>query len=105
MSTGKDIIIQTSGVSGSYSGVEKIITSKHNGLTVPWVPEGERTLTDIEIYQNGTYTAASSGLYGYNIVTVEVSEEAIVGTDPITGNKYAIKVDQEGNIVRVPIGN
>lgn len=92
----KDIIIQKNGVDQELDGVTKISTPEYDGFACTWVPEDERQLTEKVVTENGEYSAAEDGFWGYSRVTAAV-ELALpyTGTTP-GGVNYTVYLDSNG---------
>ena len=93
----KNITIKEDMISEDFDGIETVETKTIGLLSADWMPEDETTLTDIEIIENGHYTANELGYYGFRKVKVSVSNNYIVGTSD-DGNDYIISTDDEGYI-------
>ena len=98
---------------------------KQGGGTEYLVRKSDVTLGTKSVTQNGTYTAASAGKYGFSQFSVNVrggngsadshgkptggdikpggAGSAVVGTDPETGEDVVVGVDESGNIVQTQI--
>lgn len=98
---------------------------KQGGGTEYLVRKSDVTLGTKSVTQNGTYTAASAGKYGFSQFSVNVrggngsadshgkptggdikpggAGSAVTGTDPETGEEVVVGVDEGGNIVKTPI--
>lgn len=79
----KNITIQEGGVAKQLT-VDKLKTNLVGGGTCLWVPEDGTVLGSKNITENGTYEAATEGLYGFSSVTVS-------GIGSVTG------IGQDGN--------
>lgn len=103
----KNIVIQEGGVGRQFT-VDKLKTALVGGGSCNWVPEDEVQLTTLTVSENGTYSAADEGGYGYSQVIVNVpggaggapggAGSSVVGTDPSTGNEELVSVDDGGTI-------
>lgn len=97
---------------------------KQGGGTEYLVRKSDVTLGTKSVTQNGTYTAASDGKYGFSQFSVNVAGgsgsadshgkptgtiapggagSAVVGTDPETGNDAVVGVDEDGQLVKTPL--
>lgn len=98
----KNITIQEGGVGRQFTA-DKLKTALVGGGSCLWVPEDEVKLSTLHVTENGTYSAADDGGYGYSQVTVNVPGGAggdpggegcsIVGTNPDTGNDELVTVE------------
>lgn len=102
----KDVGLKINGMPGLYESVSTIVT-RNDKYRDWWMPKEETILTDLKVKSNGTYDAGQMGFYGFSKVSVNIPNERpneIVGTDPETGDVYAISVDEEGVITKTLIG-
>lgn len=98
----KNIVIEEGGI-GRNLTAEKLKTALVGGGSCLWVPEDEMALTVKSINQNGTYTAASDGFYGYSQVTVS-GVGTVTGRDKNTGHEVIVTKDPEtGEIVETAV--
>ena len=94
----KKAIIGINGESSPFDEtVDKLQTPGIDTNSVTWVPDDETQCVELNVTQNGTYTAASAGKYGYNFVTVSVGGSEVEGT--INGVRYRVTVDENGKLV------
>lgn len=108
---GKNITIQEGGNARQFTA-SKLRTSLVGGGTCDWVPEDETRVTAKHITDNGTYTAADEGYYGYSEVTVSGvgtavgrdsdGDEAMVKPDPQTGELVESKIPSRIEITTLP---
>ena len=115
------------GGEGKVGTVDQLETPKQGGGTEIWYPKSAVQLGTKSVTQNGTYTAASDGKYGFSQFTVNVrggngsadshgkpntssgapepggAGSAVIGTDPTTGNDAVVGVDSNGNLVTTPV--
>ena len=96
---GKNIIIQTDGVSHTYNGVEEIHTQDKDGNRTTWVPLDGTNLGVKTITQSGTYKASDDGYYAYSKVIVNAKAKAVGKKED--GNTYAIATNDQGETVEV----
>ncbi len=97
----KDIVIQQSGEPTTLSNISRIETPKYGGGSVGWIEEDYIITNKKEITKNGTYTASSDNLYGYDKVIVKVPQKGKKKTgkrpqssgDP---NDYAVTAEDDG---------
>lgn len=86
----KNIIIQEGGLARALSA-EKLRTNLVEGGTCLWVPEDSVKLGKKTVSENGTYTAADAGFYGFSQFTVRgVGTAKGRGAD---GNEYLVNQD------------
>lgn len=97
------IKIKEGGVDRSQNQINKLKTNTVGGGVCFWVPETERQTDDKHITENGTYTAEEEGLYGYDEITVSVSNTGSMSGKGADGNDYNISVDDNGYIVETKI--
>jgi len=84
----KNIVIQEGGTGKQFTAA-KLKTATVGGGSCLWVPEDETSLGTKHITKDGTYTAASEGIYGYSEVTVSGIGK-VVGVDPVTGEEKEV---------------
>lgn len=90
------------GVNGSTpfdQSVDKLRTVGIGAAQILWVPDAATRCVALSVNENGTYTAASAGKYGYDFVTVSVPGSSVTGIDPATGNTVNVGRDDDGNLV------
>ena len=71
--------------------VPKLRTDELGASTTDWVQEDDVTAESLNVTENGTFTAASAGKYGYDTVTVSVGGTGCIGTKD--GKTYEVTVD------------
>ena len=98
-----DITIQQTGVAENYTGTAQIVVPSAEGSDTEWVPQAESQMGVKKITKNGTYFASSDNLKGYLGVFIAVPATQITGMDKTDGKHYTIKVDEFGNILKIPI--
>jgi len=110
---GKNITIQEGGIAKQMT-VNKLRTNLVGSGTCLWVPEDAVQLTTKTITENGTYNASNDGYYGYSQVIVSIpdvgkvtgkdgdGDEAVVHTDPETGNLVTDKVPSSIEVITPP---
>lgn len=98
----KNIIIQEGGAGKQFTA-DKLKTALVGGGSCKWVPEDEVALVALSATENGTYTAASDGHYGYSRVTVNVSGGA-GSTRPGGAGSAIIGRDSDGDTVVSTVG-
>ena len=107
----KNIVIQEGGVS-KLLAADKLKTDEAGTGSCLWVPEDEVQLTTKTITEDGTYSADDDGYYGYSEVTVHGigtatgkdsdGDDAVVHTDPETGNLVTDKMPSSISVVQMP---
>lgn len=75
----------------------KLRTPKAGGGSIDWVPDDETRCASLSVKKNGTYTADGEGVYGFDRVTVSVTNGSVTGT--INGVKYIVSVNDSGPLV------
>lgn len=96
---GKNIIVQTDGVSHTYNGVEEIHTQDKDGNRTTWVPLDGTNLGVKTITQSGTYKASDDGYYAYSKVIVDAKAKAVGKKED--GKTYAIASNDQGETVEI----
>lgn len=109
----KNIIIQEGGL-GKQLTVDRLKTNLVGSGSCLWMPEDEAQLTTKTITENGTYKAGDDGYYGYSEVIVNIAnagtatgtdgdgDEAVVHTDPGTGELVTDKVPSSIQVITPP---
>lgn len=105
--------------------LQMLEVKKQGGGTEYFVRKNDVKLGTKSVTQNGTYTAAADGNYGFSQFSVNVrggngsadshgkptggdikpggAGSAVVGTDPETGNDVVVGVDEDGQLVQTPV--
>ena len=105
--------------------LQMLEVKKQGGGTEFFVRKNDVKLGTKSVTQNGTYTAAADGKYGFSQFSVNVrggngsadshgkptggdikpggAGSAVVGTDPETGNDEFVGVDEDGVLVTTPV--
>ena len=96
----KNIVIVNNGVQETWEGISKLRTNSLSAGTIDWLAEDETVVIPLEIQVNGTYTAQSAGVYGYNPVTV-TAQGTLTGM--IDGVETQVTVDEDGYLVYTPV--
>ena len=71
--------------------VAKLRTNELGAFTTDWVQEDDTKAEPLTVTENGEYTAASAGKYGYDYVSVNVIGTGCIGTK--NGKTYEVTVD------------
>lgn len=84
--------------------LDKIQTQGIGGGSVTWVPEAATRCETLRVTANGSYSAATAGVYGWDNVLVSVPGSSVTGKDPDTGEEVEVHPDPEtGEIVKTVI--
>ncbi len=65
------------------------------GVTSRWINPNAVPLKQDRFSDNGTFSAAKEGKYGYNKVSVGVSEDRVIGKDPDTDEDVEVREEPE----------
>ena len=99
---GKNITIKEDGTTKTFSGVMHIMTPAISGGDVEWVPTDNISKEILKITKNGTYTP-SGDIAGWRVVYIDVSPTQVKGKDKVDGKTYIYKVDEFGNLLKIPV--
>jgi hypothetical protein len=102
----EEVIISEGGIGRKFLPVNKLKVNNQVGGATIWLPEDDVKVSDINITENGVFSAVEEELYAYNEVTVDVTEDitdpsdtgSVTGTDPDTGNDYEYNLNEDGNL-------
>lgn len=84
--------------------LDKIQTQGIGGGSVTWVPEAATRCETLRVTANGSYSAETAGVYGWDNVLVSVPGSSVTGKDPDTGEEVEVHPDPEtGEIVKTVI--
>ena len=95
----KHISIQEGGKGWPFEA-RRIKTALSGGGSCLWKPKDEAGMRAKSISENGQYTAADEGLYGYASASVHVSSSGSVTGKGSDGNDYTVTVDGGGGLVQ-----
>lgn len=102
----RNIKISEGDIARAFGPVSRLNVFDHGGGIEPFVLDDDVALVTKSVDENGTYTAAADGVYGYSRVTVNCDQErdSISGKGP-DGNTYAVTKDEEGDLIitNVPV--
>lgn len=101
----KNIIIKEGGKGYPFGPVNCLMVEGSNGKFYPWYPEADRQLDSLSVNKNGIYRASDRGVYGWNRVSVNVSQsDRVTGKDPQTGQEVTVTSDpQTGELVETVV--
>ena len=85
--------------------VKALMVEGDNGEFYLWYPEADRALDSLSVTQNGVYRAKDEGVYGWNRVSVNVTQaDRVTGRDPDTGEEKTVTADPEtGELVETVV--
>lgn len=91
----KNIVLRNNktGEKMTLTGVSILQTNDTVGLPVNWLPDDEASLAEVDIVENGDYSASSFGAYGIGIARVNVDLYALRTVGSFT---YRIYKDSRG---------
>lgn len=97
--------IAEGGKGRSFGPVKCLMVEGDNGEFYPWYPEADRALDSLSVNKNGIYRASDRGVYGWDRVSVNVSQsDRVTGKDPQTGQEVTVTSDpQTGELVETVV--
>lgn len=74
----KNVVIKEGDSGSKFGNVRRLVISNQGSDTSDWVPSDEFSMDDINITDNGLYTARKNNLFAYNQVNVNVVKPLVI---------------------------